>query len=97
MPGAMDAVVKASLISSPIRNRIRARPRALRDQRHYMKLIRVTRLSMLLLPFVQISVIAGGGWLYSISSEAVVVEKGILKMNSEEINWSADPSNVALW
>lgn len=35
--------------------------------------------------------------LYSISSEAVVVEKGILKMNSEEINWSADPSNVALW
>ena len=35
--------------------------------------------------------------LYSISLEAVVGDKGILKMNSEESNWSADPSNVALW
>ena len=35
--------------------------------------------------------------LYLISSEAVIIDKGILKMNSEEINWSANPSNVALW
>ena len=35
--------------------------------------------------------------LYLISSEAVIIDKGILKMNLEEINWSANPSNVALW